>query len=1252
MMRSNSWTIVTIACLASLAGCSRESDPGKGEKDLAKHAKVAIADTEHDHVDLMFDGKTAARYMYAFDQSTPERYTQTFKPFLHVFDADGKRPITNGAGGEFPHHRGIFIGWNKIRVGGEGGKTYDRWHMKTGAIVHQNFALQSAMPAKRSGTITAINHWNDDEGKPFVVEARTMRIAQAPEAEGRLVIDFVSKLTAQGADVKLDGDPEHSGIHYRPANDADRTKTVYVYPKENAEPHKDVDYAWVGETYTLKDGNTVHSVVQIDHPENPRGTKWSAYRNYGRFGAFPVTTIKAGESASFKYRFIIADGEMLPIETIQKVADEFTGAGSPTPAPKVTVLPAEQPKPKPATKPATKPTGEKPRASAGAATTQAAATTAPVFKGHPSNAGPVDAPILFNLPPPDPLSVAEALKTFALPEGLVIEPVASEPLVEDPIAISFDELGRMYVVEMRSYMQNVDGDKEDEPIGRIKRLTDTDGDGKFDKAEVFIDGLVMPRAVLAVRGGVLVGEPPELAFWEDTDEDGKADKKTIVATDYGRRGGQPEHMANTPTLNIDNWIYSSSHTSKFRVVRGKWISEPTRSRGQYGLSQDDVGRFFFSTNSDVARGDPLPGQYFSRNPYYKSAASQNVGLIESQEVWPSHPTPGVNRGYTPDQLRKDGTLATATAAGGSAIYRGDALPSEYYGNLFTPEPSGNLIKRMLLTDTGGKLAATNAYPDKDFLTSTDERFRPVQVCTGPDGALYVVDLYHGILQHRYFLTHYLIKNIKARNLETPIHWGRIYRIVPDRSSQTPGVLAPSGSSSTTGPGVQAPPAFVTSNPLPTKSAELIQCLAHPNGWLRDTAQRVLVERNDKSIVPKLNELAGSKESPLARLHALWTLEGMNRLTDAVTRRALADADSRVVAAAIRLSEPMLVPATRAETLKFLLPLASHPSADVQLQLVLSIGAIPDPKVEETIATLLTTSAADPDLMRDAVLSGLRGRELEFIQRLVAHPEWATESDVRTTTLAELARCVMNERRPDRIAGLIDVVGAETEKPWRQIALLTGMSPKVEAKAKSPATTRATSGPTTRSSPTTAPSNVKLIYLDAQPESLPALLASNDENVRTLAERAEVRLAWPGKPGVVPPAKVAPLTPAQQAQFEHGKSVYAQTCAACHQPTGLGLEGLAPPLVESEWVLGSPNRLARIVLHGVTGPIFVDGALYKMEMPALSVLPDADIAAVLTYIRREWDHGADPVDEKTVSKIRERTKDRADLWTAKELEQVK
>jgi mono/diheme cytochrome c family protein/glucose/arabinose dehydrogenase len=898
-----------------------------------------------------------------------------------------------------------------------------------------------------------------------------------------------------------------------------------------------------------------------------------------------------------KYRFLIADGPMPALDLIEKSAAEFSPGLTPALTHQSTVVPAEQPAPKAQEKKPAKPQ---------AAATEPATRRAQKKTNRP---GPVDAPLVFNLPPPEPLKGDTALKSFVLPAGYRIEPVATEPMVETPIAISFDQRGRMFVVEMRSYMLDVENEREMDPIGRIKLLEDTDNDGRMDKASVFVDGLVMPRAVLAIRGGALVAEPPTLSFYEDTNGDGVADKKTVVASDYGVKGGQPEHMANTPMVAIDNWIYSAVYPQRFRFTRGKWVAEPTRTRGQYGLAQDDYGRFFFSTNSDVARGMPLPSSYFDRNPFYKARAATDVGLMTTQEVWPSHPTPGVNRGYEKDQLRPDGTLATATGAGGSAIYRGDLMP-ELYGNLFTPEPCGNLMKRMVVTDSAGKLAATNAYPDKDFLTSTDERFRPVFATTGPDGALYVVDMYQGVLQHYYFLTHYLIKNIKARNLESPVNWGRIYRIVPEGKS-------------------------AQAMKMPEKAADLVGLLAHANGWVRDTAQRMLVEKNDKSVVPTLKKMALGSPSALGRLHALWTLEGMGRLDQPTTVKALADKDAKVRAAAIRLSEPLLAPTTRQQFQPTLLKLAGDPSADVQLQLALTLGAFHETEVQEMVANFLTRSAADDEIMRDAVLSGLRGRELEFTEYLLTREDWAKESPSQKETLTALARCVINERRANRIGRMVEIAATELAGSWRQSALLEGLAPPADPKTK----------------PSTAPTG-KLVYLDEAPKGLDALLSAEDTSIRDVAARMNSRLAWPGKAGVPPPPVVRPLTSQEEARFDHGKMVYTQICATCHQSSGYGLEGTAPPLVDSEWVLGSPARNVRIVLQGLTGPITINGGAFKGEMPALPTLSDEDIAAVLTYIRREWDHDADPIDEPTVAKIREETKTRGDLWTAKELQEIK
>jgi hypothetical protein len=298
----------------------------------------AFQDKAGEQLDVLIGGKIVARYMYAHDTSTPKRLDETYKPYLHIFDAEGKGPITKGVGGEYTHHRGIFAGWMKIS---HNGKTYDRWHMKGGEIVHQKFIDKKA--DKDGVVFTSLTHWNNAEGKPILIEERTMALRPGTSPV-RLMVDFTTKLRAVDGDIKLDGDPEHAGVQFRPADEMDRKETVYLFPKEGAKPHQDVDYPWVGETYTL--AGKKHSVVQMSHPDNPKKTRWSAYRNYGRFGAFPVAEIKSGETLTLKYRFLIADGELPSAELIQKAYDSFSGAQAPSAVPKTTLLPAEQPKKK------------------------------------------------------------------------------------------------------------------------------------------------------------------------------------------------------------------------------------------------------------------------------------------------------------------------------------------------------------------------------------------------------------------------------------------------------------------------------------------------------------------------------------------------------------------------------------------------------------------------------------------------------------------------------------------------------------------------------------------------------------------------------------------------------------------------------------------------------------------------------------------------------------------------------------------
>jgi Methane oxygenase PmoA len=305
---------------------------------LATHfvaaAGFSFEDKPGEYLDVILDGKIAARYMYAYDKSSPAKLHDTYKPYLHIFDAEGKAPITKGPGGTFTHHRGIFIGWNKI---GLNGKNYDRWHMKGGEMVHQRFLNQKA--DADHATFTSVVQWNDEKNQAIVSEERTMTIRRAP-APARLLVDFATKLSAPSGDITLDGDPEHSGVQYRPAEEVVLKDTLYFFPKEGANTRKDRDYPWVGETYTLNGKH--YSIVELNHPSNPKGTMFSAYRDYGRFGAFFKTKIPSGETLNLNYEFLIADGDMPQPEFVQKLWDTFAGQKEPTATPKVSEIPAEK----------------------------------------------------------------------------------------------------------------------------------------------------------------------------------------------------------------------------------------------------------------------------------------------------------------------------------------------------------------------------------------------------------------------------------------------------------------------------------------------------------------------------------------------------------------------------------------------------------------------------------------------------------------------------------------------------------------------------------------------------------------------------------------------------------------------------------------------------------------------------------------------------------------------------------------------
>jgi hypothetical protein len=344
---------------------------------------------------------------------------------------------------------------------------------------------------------------------------------------------------------------------------------------------------------------------------------------------------------------------------------------------------------------------------------------------------------------------------------------------------------------MRAYMPNVDGKGEDRRLGRVVILQDTDGDGKMDRSTVFLDGLQLPRAIALAYDGVLVAEPPNLWFCRDTNNDGVCDEKTLIAQDYGSQAN-PEHTANGLLWAIDNWIYSANSTNRLHRVGDKWIQEPTAvlsGRGQWGISQDDFGRLVFNSNSDYLRGDLVPPELLFRNPNLPNPYGANVQFDKNQETFPIRPNTGVNRGYQKTQLRADGSLASFTATCAPLIYRGDQFDPSFYGCAFVCEPAGNFVRCSRLSEKNGVITATNAFPNAEFLASAEERFRPVNLYNGPDGALYIADLHRGVIEHHMYVTTYLRHQITSRSLEEPLNLGRIYRVVQEnRPRRKPGPL--------------------------------------------------------------------------------------------------------------------------------------------------------------------------------------------------------------------------------------------------------------------------------------------------------------------------------------------------------------------------------------------------------------------------------------------------------------------------------
>jgi putative membrane-bound dehydrogenase-like protein len=525
-----------------------------------------------------------------------------------------------------------------------------------------------------------------------------------------------------------------------------------------------------------------------------------------------------------------------------------------------------------------------------------------------------------------PLSPAESIKTMQIKPGYRVVPVLAEPHIHEPAAIAWDGNGRLYVVEMRTYMQEIDGQNQLKPTSRVSRHEDTDGDGVYDKHTVFADHLSLPRMVLPLLDRVIIRETNtlDLKSYQDTDGDGVADKIEIWH-EGGGRGGNLEHQPSGLIWNVDNWIYTTYSGHRYRVLDGKVIRQTIpHGAGQWGLTHDNVGRIFYSS-----AGGENPATDFQQPIVYGRIALGGEQADNFREVFPIDNVPDTQGGR--GRLRENDTLNRFTASCGQSVYRGDQMPADFDGDLIICEPVGRLIRRANVTNDQGRIVVSNAYPKSEFITATDPNFRPVNSATGPDGSLYIVDMYRGIIQEGNWVRpgSYLRGIVEKYELDKNIGRGRIFRI--DHTGSKRPVRRP--------------------RMLDETPAELVVHLADPNGWWRSEAQKLLILHNDKSVIPALQKMAIHSASPLGRLHALWTLEGLSAIEMAVLETSFADSDPRVRAAAMRIAEAR-IGNDRSHDLS-ISGLIQDPDPSVVIQTLLSLQRGGHPAAEELEKQILT-----------------------------------------------------------------------------------------------------------------------------------------------------------------------------------------------------------------------------------------------------------------------------------------------------------
>jgi putative membrane-bound dehydrogenase-like protein len=643
-------------------------------------------------------------------------------------------------------------------------------------------------------------------------------------------------------------------------------------------------------------------------------------------------------------------------------------------------------------------------------------------------------------PAPDgPLSPRAELATFRLSNGFHAELVACEPGVVDPVAMCFDEDGRIVVCEMRGY-PNAGVGTGVVTSGRIKILEDRDGDGLYETSTVYADTLRLPMGVMPWRGGYLVAQAPDLLYLEDTDGDGKADRKRILYTGFALSNIQ--QMINNPQWALDNWVHACAGLTGGAIrcpekpdadaveLRGRGVRfhpdapgslEPTSGGGQYGLAADDYQRWFVNTNSQHLRHIVLPDHYLRRNPALpvsavtldipEHGAACKVFRISPFEAWRVERTTRRKNSELARRLPSTELVPGGYVTSGCSpvVYCADAFPPSHRGSVFVCDPANNLVLRDTLTERGATFVAHRADAEQEFLASTDNWFRPVHLTVGPDGALYVLDFYREVIETPLSLP----DDIKTKlNLESRGR-GRIWRIVAD------------GAPRHKKPALRKAP-----------TVDLVRHLADPNQWWRLTAQRLLFQRQDKAAVPLLEALARTCPNGPGRAHALWTLRGLHALKDELIVAALKDPEAGVREQALRLADARMdQPAVRTAVLH----LGRDPSARVRFQLAFTLGETSAPEAGVALAALLRSDGGD-SWTQTAVLSSASRLAPVLLPELAHDAALTTNAGgsrlVLMTRLAALVGTRASDADLRAALGLLRVTEAEPAA-W-QLAVLEGL----------------------------------------------------------------------------------------------------------------------------------------------------------------------------------------------------------------------